>query len=36
MGTFKQIYYQIVFGTKNRKPVIAAEYERDYSSVSMV
>ena len=23
MGTYRQIYYQIVFGTKNRKPTIA-------------
>jgi len=29
MGTFRQIYYQIVFGTKNRKPTIACAYEKE-------
>lgn len=29
MGTFKQIYYQIVFGTKNRKLTIPPAYERE-------
>jgi putative transposase len=29
MGTYKQIYYQIVFGTKNRNPTIASAYERE-------
>ena len=27
MGTHKQIYYQIVFGTKHRQPTIAREYD---------
>ena len=27
MGTYRQIYYQIVFGTKHRKPTIAKEYD---------
>ena len=26
MGSFKQIYYQIVFGTKHRKPTISNDY----------
>ena len=26
MGSFKQIYYQIVFGTKYRKPTISNDY----------
>ena len=29
MGSFRQTFYQIVFGTKNRKPTITAESERD-------
>ncbi len=29
MGTYKQIYYQIVFGTKNRKPTIASDHDRE-------
>ena len=29
MGTYRQIYYQIVFGTKNRKPTIAKEHDTD-------
>ena len=29
MGTYKQIIYQIVFGTKNRKRTISASYEKD-------
>ncbi len=28
MGAYKQIYYQIVFGTKNRKPTINKEYDK--------
>ncbi|KMQ64248.1 transposase [Chryseobacterium sp. FH2] len=27
MSTFRQIYYQIVFSTKHRKPVLNIEYE---------
>lgn len=27
MGTYRQIYYQLVFGTKNRQPTIAKEYD---------
>jgi len=27
MGTHKQIYYQIVFGTKHRQPTIAREHD---------
>ncbi|MEG1591699.1 IS200/IS605 family transposase [Chryseobacterium sp.] len=27
MSTFRQIYYQIVFSTKNRKPVLLEEHE---------
>lgn len=29
MGTYKQIYYQIVFGTKNRKPSIDEKNESE-------
>lgn len=29
MGTYRQIYYQLVFGTKNRKPTIAIEHEQE-------
>ncbi len=29
MGTYRQIFYQIVFGTKNRKATIAREAEED-------
>ncbi len=29
MSTFRQIYYQIVFSTKHRMPVLNVEYE-DY------
>ena len=29
MGTFKQIYYQIVFSTKNREATIAEDYESE-------
>mgnify|MGYP003606282804 CR=1 FL=1 len=29
MGTYKQIYYQIVFGTKNRKPSINEKSESE-------
>ncbi|KFC20222.1 IS200/IS605 family transposase [Chryseobacterium sp. FH1] len=29
MGTYKQIYYQIVFGTKNRKPSINEKNESE-------
>jgi putative transposase len=29
MGTYRQIFYQIVFGTKHRKPTIAEAYESE-------
>ncbi len=29
MSTFRQIYYQIVFSTKKRKPVLLTEHEED-------
>ena len=29
MGTYRQIFYQIVFGTKNRKPTIANAFETE-------
>ena len=29
MGTYKQIFYQIVFGTKNRSPTIPAPNEKE-------
>jgi len=29
MGSFRQTFYQIVFGTKNRKPTITPACERD-------
>jgi putative transposase len=29
MGTYRQIFYQIVFGTKNRKPTINAAHENE-------
>lgn len=29
MSTYRQIYYQIVFGTKYRKPTIAKAYEEE-------
>jgi REP element-mobilizing transposase RayT len=29
MGTHKQIYYQIVFGTKHRQPTIAREHDEN-------
>lgn len=29
MSTYRQIYYQIVFGTKNREMTIAEEFEQD-------
>lgn len=29
MGTYRQIFYQIVFSTKNRKPSIAKEHEQE-------
>ena len=29
MGTYRQIFYQIVFGTKNRKPTIAKANEEE-------
>ena len=29
MGTYRQIFYQIVFGTKYRKPTIAKEYDEE-------
>ncbi len=29
MGTFKQIYYHIVFGTKHRVPAIVEEHEKE-------
>lgn len=29
MGTYRQIFYQIVFGTKNRKPTITKTYEEE-------
>lgn len=29
MSTFRQIYYQIVFSTKNRKPVLLEEHEAE-------
>lgn len=30
MGTYKQIYYQIVFGTKSRKPAIIEKNESEH------
>jgi REP element-mobilizing transposase RayT len=29
MGTYRQIFYQIVFSTKYRKPTISGSYERE-------
>jgi len=29
MGNYRQIFYQIVFGTKNRKPTIAKEHDEE-------
>lgn len=29
MGTYKQMFYQIVFGTKNKKATIATNYETE-------
>jgi hypothetical protein len=29
MGTFKQIYLHLVFGTKYREPVILEEHEKE-------
>jgi putative transposase len=29
MSTYRQIYYQIVFGTKHRKPTIAKAYDEE-------
>ena len=29
MGSYRQIYYQIVFGTKYRKPTITPQYDND-------
>ncbi len=29
MGTYRQIFYQIVFGTKNRKPTITKAYDEE-------
>jgi len=29
MGTYKQIFYHIIFGTKNREPTISSDYERE-------
>lgn len=29
MGTYRQIFYQIVFGTKYRKPVISREHDEE-------
>ena len=29
MGTYRQIYYQIVFGTKYRKPTISKEHDEE-------
>jgi REP element-mobilizing transposase RayT len=29
MSTFRQIYYQIVFGTKNRKPTISKTHDKE-------
>ena len=29
MSTYKQIFYQIIFGTKNRKPTIAKAFEEE-------
>ncbi len=29
MSTFRQIYYQIIFSTKNRRPVLLTEHEED-------
>ena len=29
MGTYRQVFYQLVFGTKNRKPTIAQAYDKE-------
>ena len=29
MGTYRQVYYQIVFGTKQRKPTISQEHDEE-------
>ncbi len=29
MSTYRQIFYQIVFGTKNRQPTLAKEHEEE-------
>ncbi len=29
MSTYRQIYYQIIFGTKNRRPTISQEHEEE-------
>ncbi len=29
MGTYRQIFYQLVFGTKNRKPTIAKAFDQE-------
>lgn len=29
MSTYRQIFYQIIFGTKNRKPTISKEHEEE-------
>jgi len=35
MSTYRQIYYQIVFGTKHRKPTISRTYDSDlYNYIS--
>lgn len=37
MSTFRQIFYQIVFGTKYRKPTIASEHEIElYKYISAI
>jgi len=29
MGTYRQIFYQIVFGTKHRKPTISRKHDEE-------
>lgn len=37
MSTYRQIFYQIIFGTKNRKPTISQEHEEElYKYISGV
>jgi putative transposase len=29
MGTYRQVFYQLVFGTKNRKPTISKSHDEE-------